>query len=210
MVATVRFTTTALLRTTARPAPAAAAARRAVCAAASSSSSPRVPGLSRCRTRHRQAVAVSAGLAAGTRCSSAGREGAVPGSRIWSFDEIKQLVAGGNSSEKIVIVDVREPLELQTTGKIPGAINIPVTSALQSFHVSDADFEDMHGFERPSRDATLLFYCKAGVRAKSAAGLAKLAGWENVGEYPGSWLDWEARKGPVERVKGGDGLGHNK
>lgn len=106
-------------------------------------------------------------------------------------------------------IDVREPLELQTTGKIPGAINIPITSAVQSFHINEADFEDMYGFERPSRDTTLLFYCKAGVRAKSAAGLARHAGWESVGEYPGSWLDWEAKKGPVERVKSGEGFGQN-
>ena len=98
------------------------------------------------------------------------------------------------------IVDVREPGELHATGKIPGAINIPITSAVQSFHVSDADFEDMYGFERPPRDATLLFYCKAGVRARSAAGLAKHAGGESVGEYPGSWLDWEVHGGPVEKA----------
>ena len=95
---------------------------------------------------------------------------------------------------------MREPGELRATGKIPGAVNIPITSAVQSFHVSDADFEDMYGFPRPPRDATLLFYCKAGVRARSAAGLAQDAGWVSVAEYPGSWLDWEARGGPVELV----------
>lgn len=99
--------------------------------------------------------------------------------------------------------DVREPAELLETGKIPGAINIPITSAVQSFHISDADFEDMYGFERPDKDKTLVFYCKAGVRARAAAGLAQHAGWENIGEYPGSWLDWETHQGPVEKVKGG-------
>lgn len=97
-------------------------------------------------------------------------------------------------------VDVREPSELFDTGKIPGAINIPITSAIQSFHVSDLDFEDMYGFTRPPKDATLLFYCKAGVRARTAAALAQHAGWTSVGEYPGSWLDWEAHQGPVEKV----------
>jgi rhodanese-related sulfurtransferase len=61
----------------------------------------------------------------------------------------------------------------------------------------------MHGFERPHKDAHLIFYCKAGVRAKTAAGLARHAGWTNIGDYPGSWLDWDARNGPVERVKRG-------
>lgn len=104
-----------------------------------------------------------------------------------------------------MFIDVREPLELQETGKIPGAINIPITTAIQSFHISPSDFEDMYGFERPDKDKELVFYCKAGVRAKAAAGLAKHAGWEKVGVYYGSWLDWEREGGEVERVKMGEG-----
>ena len=103
-------------------------------------------------------------------------------------------------------LDVREPLELQETGKIPGAINIPITTAIQSLHISDEDFADMYGYDRPGKDKELVFYCKAGIRAKAAAGLAKHAGWENVGVYYGSWLDWEKGAGPVERVKRGDGV----
>lgn len=99
------------------------------------------------------------------------------------------------------VVDVREPAELQTTGKIPGAVNIPMTKAARSFYTEDADFRDVFGFDRPERSKTLLFYCKAGVRAKTAAGLAKQAGWHDVAEYTGSWLDWEANGGPVESVK---------
>lgn len=95
-------------------------------------------------------------------------------------------------------------MELRETGIIPGAVNIPVTSAVQSFHVSDEDFEDMYGYARPAKDKTLVFYCKAGVRAKSAAGLALHAGWKSIGEYTGSWLDWAEKKGPVEKVKGGN------
>ncbi|ETS01967.1 Rhodanese-like protein [Trichoderma reesei RUT C-30] len=142
---------------------------------------------------------------AGARWYS-GSENQVPGSRIWGFDEIKALVEKKDPKDnKVVIVDVREPHELLETGKIPGAINIPITSAVQSFHISDEDFEDMYGYARPPKDANLLFYCKAGVRAKAAAGLAQHAGWESVGEYPGSWLDWEANKGPVEVVRGKGG-----
>ncbi|KAL7810367.1 Rhodanese-like protein [Trichoderma gracile] len=143
---------------------------------------------------------------AGARWYS-GPDNQVPGSRIWGFDEIKALVEKKDPKDKVVIVDVREPHELLDTGKIPGAINIPITSAVQSFHISDEDFEDMYGYARPPKDANLLFYCKAGVRAKAAAGLAQHAGWESVGEYPGSWLDWEANKGPVEVVRGKGGEG---
>ncbi|KAL4726837.1 hypothetical protein ACLX1H_005727 [Fusarium chlamydosporum] len=122
----------------------------------------------------------------------------------WEFDELKKLVKSGKNDD-IVIVDVREPAELYETGKIPGAINIPITTAVQSFHIPEEDFEEMYGFERPAKDKELLFYCKAGVRAKSAAQLAEHAGWSKVSDYPGSWLDWEAQNGPVEKVKGHTG-----
>ncbi|KAK4100827.1 Rhodanese-like protein, partial [Parathielavia hyrcaniae] len=95
--------------------------------------------------------------------------------------------------------DVREPHELKESGRIPGALNIPVTSAPDSFHISDDEFEDRFGYPRPARDAEVVMYCRAGVRSRAAAGLASDAGWEKVGEYPGSWLDWFEKGGKVER-----------
>lgn len=74
---------------------------------------------------------------------------------------------------------------------------------MQSLHVPEQEFEEMYGYERPGKDKTLVFYCKAGVRARTAAGLALHAGWTSVGEYRGSWLDWAENQGPVEKVNGG-------
>ncbi|KAM0557958.1 hypothetical protein ACHAPJ_005122 [Fusarium lateritium] len=134
-----------------------------------------------------------------TESSEPEKEPFVPQSRKWEFNELRNQVEK-NKDSNIVIVDVREPVELFETGKIPGAINIPITTAVQSFHIPEEDFEDMYGFERPAKDKELLFYCKAGVRAKAAATLAQHAGWQKVGDYPGSWLDWEKQNGPVEKV----------
>lgn len=94
--------------------------------------------------------------------------------------------------------DAREPGELIQTGRIPGAINIPITTSPDSFFISEDEFEDRFGYPRPSKDSEVVFYCKAGVRSRGAAGLAREAGWEKVGEYPGSWLDWAGRGGRVE------------
>lgn len=71
---------------------------------------------------------------------------------------------------------------------------------MQSFHITDEDFREVYGWDRPAKDVPLVFYCKAGVRAQAAATLAKKAGWTDVGEYNGSWLEWAAKGGPVERV----------
>ncbi|KAI0165670.1 Rhodanese-like domain-containing protein [Xylariaceae sp. FL1272] len=115
------------------------------------------------------------------------------GSKIWSFEEIKDL-----QDPKITIVDVREPGELKQTGHIPNAVNIPITTYPDSFHITPEDFEDRFGFTRPGPEDEMVFYCKAGVRSRAAAGIAKEAGWKNVGEYPGSWVEWSGKGGAIE------------
>ncbi|KAK3905447.1 Rhodanese-like domain-containing protein [Staphylotrichum tortipilum] len=117
--------------------------------------------------------------------------------KIWGFEAVQKLAKNPDSA--ITIIDVREPHELASTGRIPGALNIPVTSAPDSFHISADEFEDRFGFPRPAPDAEVLFYCRSGVRSRAAAGLAKAAGWTKVGEFPGSWLEWFEKGGEVER-----------
>ncbi|KAI1734373.1 Rhodanese-like domain-containing protein [Xylaria scruposa] len=119
------------------------------------------------------------------------------GSKIWTFEEIQSL--SSQDPPKPTLIDVREPSELQSTGKIPGAVNIPITTSPDSFHISASEFEERYGYDRPEKDAEVVFYCKAGVRSRAAAGIAREAGWTNVGEYPGSWIEWSGKGGDVER-----------
>ncbi|KAH6635471.1 Rhodanese-like domain-containing protein [Chaetomium sp. MPI-SDFR-AT-0129] len=118
-------------------------------------------------------------------------------SKIWDFDAIQKLTTDPTPS--VTLIDVREPNELKESGFIPGAINIPVSSTPDSFHITAEEFEDRFGYSRPPTDAEVVFYCRAGVRSRAAANLAKDAGWEKVGEYPGSWLDWAGKGGKVQR-----------
>ncbi|RYO76486.1 hypothetical protein DL762_009786 [Monosporascus cannonballus] len=154
--------------------------------------------------RQRPGAAAATGVR-GVRWSSSSESGpgpAAPGgsSRIWSFEENDDPSSpGGGGGGGVTIIDVREPSEVAETGRIPGSVNVPVASAPDSFHVPGDEFEDRFGFPRPPRDAELLFYCKAGVRSRAAAGVARDAGWARVGEYPGSWSEWFARGGKVER-----------
>jgi rhodanese-related sulfurtransferase len=73
-----------------------------------------------------------------------------------------------------------------------------VTSKPDSWFITEEEFEDRFGFERPGKEKEVVFYCKAGVRSRTAAELARQGGWENVSEYPGSWLDWEKNGGERE------------
>jgi rhodanese-related sulfurtransferase len=106
--------------------------------------------------------------------------------------------------------DVREPHELQASGTIPTAVNLPLQSAPDALLLSAEDFETRFGFEKPGLDATVIFYCKSGVRSRAAAEIARRAGYgvaedgkdnAEVAEYPGSWIDWEKNGGRVESVE---------
>ncbi|PGH16828.1 hypothetical protein AJ79_01472 [Helicocarpus griseus UAMH5409] len=82
------------------------------------------------------------------------------------------------------------------------------TSASSSVSETSAGKASSEGKEggREEGKADLVFYCKAGVRARAMAELAVKAGYDKgrVGVYEGSWLDWEKRGGRVERWEGED------
>lgn len=87
-------------------------------------------------------------------------------------------------------LDVREPNEYHE-GFIPSAINIPIQSQPDALLLPEEEFEDRFGFQKPSPEKEVIFYCKAGVRSSMAAATAQAGGYEKIGNYRGSWLDWE-------------------
>ncbi|KAL1957453.1 hypothetical protein VTO42DRAFT_6021 [Malbranchea cinnamomea] len=120
-----------------------------------------------------------------------------------------------------ILIDVREPAELAATGKIPTALCLPIGSQPDALFLSKDEFLTRFGFPKPSTSQNtgaaeegekgkggndLVFYCKAGVRAKAAAQLAVQAGYDpkRIGVYEGSWLDWEKRGGQVEKWDGSE------
>ncbi|KAH7084189.1 Rhodanese-like domain-containing protein [Paraphoma chrysanthemicola] len=115
-----------------------------------------------------------------------------PKSKIYSYEDIISILKTPTSSP--LLIDVREPHEY-AANTIPTAINIPVSSQPDALMLSEEDFEDRFGMPKPELDKEVVFFCKAGVRSRAMAGLARQAGYTNVGEYPGSWLDWERRGG---------------
>lgn len=94
--------------------------------------------------------------------------------------------------------DVREPGEY-SAGHIPKAQNMPITSSPEALFLPADEFEERFGFEKPKFDTEVVFYCKAGIRSKASATLARQAGYQNVGEYRGSWLDWASNGGPSSK-----------
>ncbi|KAI9769809.1 MAG: hypothetical protein M1840_003803 [Geoglossum simile] len=95
------------------------------------------------------------------------------------------------------LIDVREPAEY-SAGHIPTSKNLPITSQPEALFLPADDFLARFGWPQPSKDEEVVFYCKAGVRSAAAAKLALQAGWDKVGEYKGSWLEWEEKGGQKE------------
>ncbi|KAF2101434.1 Rhodanese-like protein [Rhizodiscina lignyota] len=118
--------------------------------------------------------------------------------KVYNFEDIQSLSSSPSPSR--ILIDVREPAELSASGTIPTAINIPVTSQPDALALPPDEFYDRFGFDKPSPEAEVVFYCKAGVRSSAAAQLALQNGYEKVGNYRGSWLDWEKRGGRKEAV----------
>ncbi|KAI5806927.1 Rhodanese-like domain-containing protein [Geopyxis carbonaria] len=112
--------------------------------------------------------------------------------KVYDFAEVKALTE--SPTPERVLIDVREPSEY-TAGYIPGAINIPIASQPDALLLQPDEFEDRFGFDKPSKKAEVVFYCKAGIRSTAAAQIAVQEGYEKVGEYRGSWMDWVKQNG---------------
>lgn len=111
---------------------------------------------------------------------------------------------------------MREPSELASTGIIPGAVSVPLTSQPDALFLTPEEFETRFGYAKPGIVAAqvdagkeqlqppVIFYCRSGVRARTAAQLAVQAGYDpdRVGVYSGSWLDWSDKKGRVQTWAG--------
>ena len=98
--------------------------------------------------------------------------------------------------------DVREPSEYEK-GYIPSAFNLPIMSMPDALFLDPREFRDLLGFSKPSLTNEVVFYCLAGVRSNMAAGKAIQNGYTRVGEYKGSYQDWESQGGPTSNNPSG-------
>lgn len=98
--------------------------------------------------------------------------------------------------------DVREPSEYEE-GYIPSAFNLPITSVPDALFLDPQEFRDQLGFSKPPLANEVIFYCLAGIRSSIAAGKALQSGYTRIGEYKGSFLDWERQGGATSKNPSG-------
>lgn len=113
--------------------------------------------------------------------------------KLYQYEDIKKISAQPEKFPNTVLVDVREPVEFEE-GHIPGALNVPFKSSPGAFDLPEEDFEESFGFQKPSKDKELVFYCLGGVRSTAAEELANSFGYAKRGNYVGSWEDWVTRE----------------
>lgn len=111
------------------------------------------------------------------------------------FQKMSEIVE--KKDPNVVIVDVREPDEFNA-GHIPGAINIPCKSSPGALGLDETKFKEVFGFDKPSTDKTLVFYCLAGVRARMSEELAGTYGYKNRINYTPSFSNWVDQNGKIE------------
>ena len=105
--------------------------------------------------------------------------------------EAKSLIDRGDA----VIIDVREPAEVQVTGKLPGAINIP--RGLLEFK---ADGEAPTYDPRLQKDKTVILYCASGGRSALAGQTLQAFGYKDVRNL-GGFSAWDQENFPIESAE---------
>ncbi len=102
-------------------------------------------------------------------------------------EELKEMLT---SKSKLVLLDVREPVELMTTGAIEGVENISVRLLKNRIGELPAD-----------KSSPVVTICASGGRSTEAAHILQQAGYKNVMNLAGGTMGWIKKGFPVVRQK---------
>jgi rhodanese-related sulfurtransferase len=102
---------------------------------------------------------------------------------------------GMHGRDDVVLVDLRDPRELERQGKVPGAFHCP--RGMLEFWI---DPESPYHKPVFAQDKTFLFFCAGGMRSALSAATAKDMGLAPVAHIAGGFAAWREAGGPVERT----------
>ncbi|XP_032229636.2 thiosulfate:glutathione sulfurtransferase [Nematostella vectensis] len=101
---------------------------------------------------------------------------------------LRKLMAEKN----IQLFDVRNPEEVFEDGKIPGAVNIPLTDFESAFALSPVVFEFVYRAPMPKKsDNNIVIHCISGEHAQEAIDILKENGFTGEHYFTGSWDEWQ-------------------
>lgn len=112
-------------------------------------------------------------------------------------DEVRRAMG----DPTVRLVDCRGPADFrgevgrgERKGRIPGAVNVPVSTFWEGPHKTwkkEADLRAIHEATGVTPDKRVITYCNAGVSASVGLLALKLLGYSSAANYAGSWYDWE-------------------
>ena len=112
-------------------------------------------------------------------------------SKIETVPAAEALALAGR--DDVVLVDIRDPRELERDGHIPGALHC--TRGMLEFWI-DPDSP----YHKPAfaQDKRFVFFCAGGMRSALAAATAHDMGLKPVAHIEGGFGAWKKAGGPVE------------
>jgi len=125
---------------------------------------------------------------------------------LWILDRKHQRMAmvdfasvgAAVSAGQPLIVDVRTADEF-AAGRIPGAVNIPLSEVEFAFSLPEKKFVESFGVSKPDVAAKIITSCKVGGRATKMRDKMEQMGYTGVQAYQGSFSEWEAKGGLIEK-----------
>ena len=117
---------------------------------------------------------------------------------IETLDVAEAVAQAGDSA--VVLVDLRDPRELEREGCIPGAFSCP--RGMLEFWI-----DPQSPYAKPvfQEDKKFIFFCAGGLRSALAAKTAQDMGLKPVAHIKGGFAAWRDSGGPVEAWAGKKG-----
>ena len=97
--------------------------------------------------------------------------------------------------DDVVIVDIRDPREIERDGRIPGAF--ACTRGMLEFWI---DPESPYAKPVFQQDKKFVFHCAGGLRSALAAKTAQDMGLKPVAHIAGGYAAWRDAGGPTETI----------
>ena len=96
--------------------------------------------------------------------------------------------------DDVVLVDIRDPRELEREGKVPGAFHC--TRGMLEFWI-----DPQSPYAKPifQEDKKFIFHCAGGMRSALAAKTAQDMGLKPVAHMGGGFAAWRDAGGPIEK-----------
>ncbi|RNF26093.1 Heat shock protein 67Bb [Trypanosoma conorhini] len=115
--------------------------------------------------------------------------------KLLTYEDVKAVVESKLKGQlpRTHLIDVRGQDEVQSTGIIPGALNLPLDQLEAALKSEPGQFKEKYAVPKPPQEDTLIMYCLMGKRAEKGEKVARECGYADTAVYPGSWTEWSER-----------------